>query len=275
MVIGGYQLKETFLHRLDPRSKFFLALLLMVACFLHFKLTWIALIVGYLLVVSRIAQLPFSHLFKITIPLLFLGGFSFVYHLFTHPDEGTQLVSFALPYLESTIQVTDAGLAIGSTYLLRVIALGWLGLFFTYTTSPTDVSDSLETLLKPLKKLGLPTDVFALMFSLSLRFIPLVQREVLQIIEIQTLRGVPFHSRNPFTRVAAYSGLLVPILVRIFHLSDQISLALKARHYHLDRPRTRYQPLLWKISDSLCLALHLVLISLLAYGWTYVSSILW
>ena len=129
----------------------------------------------------------------------------------------------------------------------------------TLTTTPIEITDGLETLLHPLKKVRFPVHEMALMMSISLRFIPTLMQETDKIMKAQMARGVEFASGPIKERIKAVIPLLIPLFVSSFKRAEELAIAMEARGYRGGEGRTKYRQLCWKIADTLQLLILVIL----------------
>jgi energy-coupling factor transport system permease protein len=133
----------------------------------------------------------------------------------------------------------------------------------TLTTTPIEITDGLETLLHPLKKVRFPVHEMALMMSISLRFIPTLMQETDKIMKAQIARGVEFSSGPIKERIKAVIPLLIPLFVSSFKRAEELAIAMEARGYRGGEGRTKYRLLSWNLSDTLQLLILVILTILL------------
>ena len=150
------------------------------------------------------------------------------------------------------------GILISLRFFLLIIMTSLL----TLTTTPIELTDALETLLGPLKKIRFPVHELALMMSISLRFIPTLMDETEKIMKAQMARGVEFSSGPIQSRIKAIVPLLIPLFVNAFKRAEELATAMEARGYQGGEGRTKYRQLVWKQSDSIMIVL-LVLVAVL------------
>ena len=246
--IGRYTPYDTFLHRLDPRTKLVSMILIMVMIFFSYGSTWTNLIVyGVLMVLiyilMKVAHITLKQLFRqlklIWVMMLFL----FVINLFTvkEPLELFGSVSFTIPGLNWTIYYSAF---INTFYIfVRLALMLSLTLILTSSTKPMDLTYALEWLLHPLKWIKVPIHVFAMTISLALRFIPTLIEEAEKIMNAQKARGADFSTGKITDRAKALLPLLVPLFVSSFRRADELAVAMESRCYHGGEGRTRMNSL--------------------------------
>jgi len=256
MIFGRYVPAESMVHKMDPRSK--LMIIFFFVCIIFLANNWItyALIGIYTFYMLGMSRVPVRFLYGGLKPVLWLVLFTFVLQLF-FTKEG------ALLFELGPIKIYEEGLRMGIFISLRFFFLILMTSLLTLTTTPIEITDGLETLLNPLKKIRFPVHEMALMMSISLRFIPTLMQETDKIMKAQIARGVEFAS-GPFKeRIKAVVPLLIPLFVSSFKRAEELAIAMEARGYRGGEGRTKYRQLSWKNADSLQLVVLAVLTILL------------
>lgn len=242
ITIGQYYPDNSFLHKLDPRSKLFASLILMTSLLLSSKITLI-LPFGVLCIIAvYFSKLPFKFIAKNLKPFFLLFLITFFIHLLT--TEGRTI--FMIPFVG--LNITEQGFLNGISYSIR---LGFLILFaalLTMTTSPIELTDGLERLLRPLKRFKIPVHEFALMMTLSLRFIPILIREAERIKNAQLSRGASLEG-NLLQRIRNIIPMVLPLFISAFRRADDLAMAMEARHYMGGKGRTNFRQLAFKQRD--------------------------
>lgn len=263
--LGQYFPVDSALHRLDPRAKLSLVLGFMIALFFIDQMAVMlgsAIIIPLLLVVSK---LPPRWLARSLKPLIFILLFTFVIHLFLTPGPAL----FRLGPLTGT----RTGLARGAFFGLRLILVIAVSSFVTLTTTPVRLTDAMESLLKPLKRVRLPVHEFALMATIALRFIPTLLAEAEGIIRAQKARGADFESGNIIRRARSFVPILVPLFVGAFRRADDLAVAMEARGYAGGEGRTRLHILSMRPTDYLWLFGGTVLVGALLWADRLVTGL--
>jgi energy-coupling factor transport system permease protein len=256
MIFGRYVPMDSVIHRMDPRSKLLLVFLFVCIVFLaNNALTYILLGIFTLLLIG-LSKIPFRFLYNGLKPVVFLVVFTLILHLFL-TKEGDLL--FKLGWIE----IYEEGLRQGIFISLRFFYLILVTSLLTLTTTPIEITDGLETLLNPLKKIKFPVHEMALMMSISLRFIPTLMQETDKIMKAQMARGVEFSSGPIKDRVKAIVPLLIPLFVSSFKRAEELAIAMEARGYRGGEGRTKYRQLVWTFIDTLILTLMAILTILL------------
>ena len=256
ITMGQYYPVESPIHRLDPRTKLLLTIVYIVIVFLAKTFVGYALLLAFVYMASRLAHVPFRMLLRGLKPLRMIVILTFLLNLFFTGGD-TLLFSFWI------IRVTREGLSQAVFYSLRLVFLVLGTSLLTLTTSPVALSDAIEILLGPLKKIHFPAHELAMMMTIALRFIPTLLEETDKIKKAQMARGADFESGNPMAR--AMVPLLVPLFVSAFRRAGDLAMAMESRCYHGGEGRTRLRVLRFGRGDAAAagiVALLLVLILL-------------
>ncbi|RYL89869.1 energy-coupling factor transporter transmembrane protein EcfT [Sporolactobacillus sp. THM7-4] len=256
LVIGQYVPLESYVHRLDPRSKLISVFLFVIIVFLANNWPSYGLMVLFCLTAIYFSKVPFHFIYRGLRSILIIVLITFILNLFF--TTGGPLL-FKLGWFHVTLN----GLIQAVFISIRLLVIIVVTTLLTLTTSPIEITDGLELLLNPLKKVKLPVHEFALMMSISLRFIPTLLEETEKIIKAQAARGSDMTSGPLKSRLKAVVPLLVPLFVSAFKRAEDLALAMEARGYHGDQGRTRLRKLVWTWRDTLLLILLAVLTALL------------
>ena len=261
ITLGQFFPGYSLIHKLDPRSKIILAVSFIVTVFLAnnpLTLAFLGLVTFVLIMISRIS---FSVIFKAIKPLVFILTFTALLNIFLTKGEGAPLVSIW------SITIYEEGLVRAAFMFFRVIIFILSStVLLTYTTSPISLTDGIESLLAPLKKIGVPVHSFAMMMSIALRFIPILVEETEKIMNAQKSRGADFSSGGLIKRAKALVPILIPLLASAFNRADELATAMECRCYRGDKNRTKLVKLEYKLNDvifMLSFALILVAVILL------------
>ncbi|GIN87835.1 energy-coupling factor transporter transmembrane protein EcfT [Heyndrickxia sporothermodurans] len=256
MIFGRYVPTESVIHRLDPRSKLIFVFAYICIVFLANNVTTYGFLVVLTILLVLISKIPFSFFINGLKPILWLILFTLVLHLF-FTKQGSLI--FHLGF----VKIYEEGLRQGVFISLRFMLLIFVTSLMTLTTTPISLTDGLETLLNPLKKIKFPVHELALMMSIALRFIPTLMDETDKIMKAQMARGVDFSGGPIKDRIKAIIPLLIPLFISSFKRAEELATAMEARGYHGGEGRTKYRLLEWKASDSLVMVLILVLTGIL------------
>ena len=248
ITLGQYFPGTSLAHRLDPRTKLLLTVIYIVALFCaksFFSYLLIALVLFTGIKVSGVAPKALVRGLK---PILFIICFTAVLNLFYTPGE--TLASFWI------FKITKEGIFTAFFMVLRITMLIMGTFLLTYTTSPIALTDGMEALLGPLKRVRVPVHELAMMMSIALRFIPTLIEEMDKIMSAQKARGADFESGNLLQRARALVPILVPLFISAFRRADELAVAMECRCYHGGEGRTKLHVLRYKPRDYLVLAAY-------------------
>ncbi len=251
ITLGQYFPGNSLLHRLDPRTKILLTVLFIVALFLAKQLVSYALLLLFLLAAVIVSKVPGKTILRSLRPILFIILLTAILNLFWTPGD----VLWKWGFLTLTVQ----GLWAALFMVLRISMLVVCTFLLTYTTSPILLTDALERLLGPLKKLHVPVHELSMMMSIALRFIPTLIEETDKIMSAQKARGADFDSGNLLDKAKALIPLLVPLFISAFRRADELAVAMECRCYHGGEGRTRLRQLKLLLPDYCALTLCLLL----------------
>ncbi len=251
ITLGQYFPGDTVVHRLDPRTKLILVVLYIVALFQAKGWIGYALVIAATVTVMAISHIRFSNIFKGLKPMLFIIVLTALLNIFY--TAGT-------PIVEGWI-VTWEGLDRAVKMILRIVLLITGTFLLTYTTSPMSLTDGLEILMGPLKKLHVPVHEMTIMMSMALRFIPTLIEETDKIMSAQKARGADFENGSLIQRAKALLPILVPLFVSAFRRADELAVAMESRCYHGGAGRTRMKQLRFERRDYLALLIGALLLA--------------
>lgn len=240
--LGQYLPGNSVVHRLDPRTKIFLMAIYIAIVFVVKSLPVFVLPVVLLIAIFAFAQVPASYFFSSLKPMKWLLVFMFVINLFA--TQGTT-VWFEWKFIKLTQEAVEQAVYITLRLVLLVAGTSIL----TLTTSPIALTDGLEKLMSPLRKLHFPAHELAMMMTIALRFIPTLMEETDRIQKAQMARGADFESGNIFQRAKSMIPVLVPLFVSAFRRADELAMAMESRCYHGDEGRTRMRELHFYVRD--------------------------
>ncbi|MFD1738315.1 energy-coupling factor transporter transmembrane component T family protein [Bacillus salitolerans] len=246
MIIGKYVPAPSLIHRMDPRSKLLLIFSFVMIVFLADNALTYGLLIAYTVFITSLTKVPFQYILKGLKPIIWIILFTFILHLMM-TKEGEVLITLG------PLSIHEEGLRQAIFISIRFFLLIMMTSLLTLTTTPIEVTDGMESLLQPFKRLGLPVHELALMMSISLRFIPTLMQETEKIMKAQTARGVDFTSGPLKDRLKAIIPLLVPLFINSFRRAEELANAMEARGYRGGEGRTKYRELKWKLSDTLFL----------------------
>ena len=254
ITLGQYFPGNSFIHRLDPRAKLICTFIYIIALFaaksyITYGILFLALAIS--VAVSRIKP---SALLKGLKPLIFILVFTAILNLF-YTKGGKELFSFWV------LTATTEGVKVAFFMVFRIMMLICGTFLLTYTTTPMSLTDGLELLLSPLKRLHVPVHEFSMMMSIALRFIPTLIEEVDKITNAQKARGADFETGKLTDRAKALLPLLVPLFVSAFRRADELAIAMESRCYHGGEGRTRMKKLTMRAADFVTILSSLVFLA--------------
>ena len=250
VAFGQYYPVDSILHRMDPRAKTVMAVLYVVCTFLcKNALCFLALSLAVLLL-AALSRIPIRLILSTIKPLIFILAFTSLFNVF-----GTQGAPENLLTPESwRIRIYEEGLWNALFMILRiVILLASTGVFLTFTTTPIALTDAMEQLFSPLKKIRVPVHDIAMMTTIALRFIPTLAEETQKMMDAQKARGADFSSGGLIKRAKALLPVFIPLLSSAFKRADELANAMDCRCYHGGEGRTRLKVLHFRGSDVMAL----------------------
>ena len=257
ITLGQYFPGESAIHRMDPRAKLMFTIAYIVGVFMVSNLPGYLLALGFLYLVVRISGIKFSYLVKGVKPLRFIILFTFILNLFFVQGE---TVLFSLGFLTLTREALERAIF----FALRLVFLVMGTSVLTLTTSPIQLTDGLESLMRPLQRFHFPAHELAMMMTIALRFIPTLLEETDRIMKAQTARGANFTSGSLLQRGKNMIPLLVPLFVSAFRRADDLATAMEARCYRGGEGRTRMNELSYTYRDGIAMAAVLIVTAVLA-----------
>ena len=244
VTLGQYFPGTSLIHRLDPRTKLIGVILYIVALFVAKSWISYAVVLAFLLVCIHISQIPPKAIVKGMKPLVVILIFTGVLNLF-YSEGGRVLLHFW------ALTVTTEGLKRAIFMMGRILMLISGTFLMTYTTSPISLTDGLESLLGPLKKLHVPVHELSMMMCIALRFIPTLIEETDKIMNAQKARGADFESGSIIDRAKALIPVLVPLFISAFRRADELATAMECRCYQGGEGRTKMKLLRYQRNDFL------------------------
>lgn len=273
IALGQYYEASSLIHRLDPRTKLFFVLTFLVSIFLAKDIYAFVMLVATVALMIIISRVPLRIILKGLKPLVFIVLFTAILNIFW-TKEGEILTSFTVIKNVWTVTIYKRGLINAGILALRIITL-LIGttLFFSYTTTPIELTDGLESALSPLKVIKVPVHEFAMMMTIALRFIPTLIDETSKIMNAQKARGADFSSGGLIKRAKALIPIIIPLFISSFRRADELATAMECRCYRGGKGRTRMNKLKMRARDYIFLVISLaipalvVLINIYANGY--------
>ncbi len=307
VVIGQYIPANSWIHKLDPRTKLISLVLLIVSTFVIKELTSMAVMLGFTLILIQSSKIPLSRFVKGILPLLFLLVFTVIFQILFN-DQGTLLytlplhfsvitlpvaigviviynmikrklkprfvffllsmvgvvyalsLNYGTAFWSPSIEVYSEGIRFAGFLIMRILILISLSSLLTLTTKPTDLNNGLEEVMKPLKKLRVPTEEIAMMIAIALRFIPTLLDEANKIMKAQASRGVDFQEGTLRQKITQIISLLIPMFIISFKRADDLANAMEARGYYPGKTRSKLVEFRYRFIDFAVLIIALALI---------------
>ena len=256
ITLGQYFPGKSVIHLLDPRTKLIMLIVYIVALFVAVSWVSYAVMLAFLVAVIAVSQMPGKNIVRGMEPLLMILIFTGVLNLFFTQGE-TVLFTFWV------INITLEGLERAFFMVIRIMMLITGTFLLTYTTSPIALTDGLESLLSPLKKLHLPVHELSMMMCIALRFIPTLIEETDKIMSAQKARGADFENGSLMDRVKALVPILVPLFISAFRRADELATAMECRCYQGGDGRTKMKLLRYSRRDFQAFGIGILLIAVI------------
>lgn len=253
ITLGQYFPGQSVIHRLDPRTKLVMLVVYIVALFLADS--WVSYGLMFLFLVAAIwlSTIPLKSILRGMKPLVAILIFTGVLNLFFTQD-GDVIFHFWI------LTVTTGGSSRAVMMMSRILMLITGTFLLTYTTSPIALTDGLESLMNPLKKVGVPVHELSMMMCIALRFIPTLIEETDKIMCAQKARGADFETGSLMERAKALIPILVPLFISAFRRADELATAMECRCYQGGEGRTKMKLLRYHREDFLSYGVGVVLL---------------
>ena len=250
ITLGQYYSVDSPIHRLDPRVKIVLSILYIVIVFLCSNMISMALLLLSAIALVLLSRIPMRIVLKSIKPIVFIIAFTGLINIFWTTGEGAPLVDVGF------ITIYKEGI-VNATFLIIRIVMLIIGssILLTYTTTPISLTDGIERLLSPLKKIGMPVHDFAMIMTIALRFIPTLMDEADKIMSAQKARGADFTNGNLIQKAKALIPILIPLFSSSIRHALDLATAMECRCYKGGEGRTRMKILKCKASDFVALFL--------------------
>ena len=255
ITLGQYFPGKSPVHLLDPRCKLIMLVIYIVALFTASGPVSYGILLAFLLITIKISTIPPKSIAKGMKPLIMILVFTGVLNLFFTTGEGDPLVDFWI------ITIYSEGIIRAVYMVARILMLITCTFLLTYTTSPIALTDGLEALMGPLKKLKVPVHELSMMMCIALRFIPTLIEETDKIMNAQKARGADFESGSIMDRAKALIPILVPLFISAFRRADELATAMECRCYQGGEGRTKMKLLRYTLWDFRAFALGAVLLA--------------
>ena len=257
ITLGQYFPGNSVIHRLDPRTKLIMLVVYIVALFLAKSWITYGIMLTFLVFAIKVSTIPVKSILKGMKPLVLILVFTGVLNLFFN-QEGPVLVDFWI------ITITLGGLTRAIFMMARIMMLITCTFLLTYTTSPISLTDGLEALMNPLKKIKVPVHELSMMMCIALRFIPTLIEETDKIMCAQKARGADFENGSIVDRAKALVPILVPLFIGAFRRADELATAMESRCYQGGEGRTKMKLLRYRRNDMMAFGTGILLITAVA-----------
>ena len=255
ITLGQFFPGDSLVHRADPRLKIILTFIYIVCLFLAKGVVSYAILFACLLFCIINSKIQLKSLFSGLRPLIIILLFTVLLNLFYSGGE--------IVWSWWIFKITNEGIRNAVYMLLRIVFLIMATFMLTYTTSPIMLTDAIESLFSPLKKIKIPVHELAMMMTIALRFIPTLIEETDKIMSAQKARGADFDTGNLIEKARALVPLLIPLFVSAFRRADELATAMECRCYHGGEGRTKYRQLHFKKQDYIGAIIGIILLGLI------------
>lgn len=266
VAFGQYYPSDSFVHKCDPRTKILFLIVYITAIFLAKNFYALAVCAFVFAVIAVCSNVPFKSLFRSVRAILFLFLFTSILNLFFYQG-GTPIVEWGV------ICITKEGLYSAIFLAVRLFLLVLGSALLTLTTTPVSLTDGIESLLSPLKRIRFPVHELALIMSIALRFIPTLTDETSRIMNAQKARGADFESGRLLQRIKALVPILIPLVISAFRRADELGDAMDARCYSGSAVRTKYKKLTFTWRDLAALLTAIALVAGIVVLRVYTAAI--
>ena len=256
VAFGQYYPKDSFVHKLDPRTKLISSIIYIVAIFLcnnYYTYAACFVFLGIMILGSRI---PLKSVLKTVKAVIFVVIITVIINILFYSAEGDRVF-----WSWWKISITDGGLIFASKMAMRLLFLVIATSLVTLTTTPMNLTDGLESLMAPLKWIKFPVHDVAIIMSIALRFIPSFMEEIDKIMMAQKARGAAFDNGGLVKRAKALLPVLIPLFVSAFRRADELAMALDARCYNATDKRTKMKKLTFTYRDAIAFVLTAIFLT--------------
>ena len=251
ITIGQYYPANSKVHRLDPRVKIMCTLIFLISLFCIQNIWGYVVATVFLATVIHLTKVPFKYIVKGLKAVVMLLLITVLFNLFL-TKTGTVIFEVWI------LKITDEGLKTAGFMMIRLIYLILGSSIMTFTTTPNALTDGIEKLLWPLRKIKVPVHEIAMMMSIALRFIPILLEETDKIMKAQIARGADLESGNIIQKAKAMIPILVPLFVSAFRRATDLAMAMEARCYRGGEGRTKMKPLVYQRKDYIAYAITIL-----------------
>ena len=258
ITLGQYFPTESPVHRLDPRYKIVMAMLYMIMIFSGDSVICLAIGFVYTVIAVALTRISLKVYYKSIKPMFPFLLFTALLNIFFIRDGD-------IYFHWNFIKITSEGINTSIFMIVRIILLLAGTSVLTYSTSPIVLTDAIERLLSPLKKIKFPVHELAMMMSIALRFIPILTEELEKIMKAQTARGIDFESGGLLKRVKSMVPIIVPLFVAAIRRANDLAMAMESRCYHGGVGRTKLKPLKYEKRDKIAYIVLFVFLAVMIY----------
>ena len=255
ITLGRYYPGDSWVHRLDARTKIIATLLYLIELFVVNNFYGFLITAVVLFTVIAISKVPLKFIFRGLTAVFLIIAFTFLLNLF--------MVDGRVLWHWKFLTITYEGLSRAFFMAVRLVLIIIGSSIMTLTTKPVELTDGLEKLLSPFSKIGLPSHEIALMMTIALRFIPTLMEETDKIMTAQQARGADFESGNLLQRAKSLIPILVPLFVSSFRIAQDLALAMEARCYHGGPGRTRMNEIRFDRGDAVAAVLMMLFLAVI------------
>lgn len=243
ITLGQYYQTDSVIHRLDPRIKLVTTLCYIISLFIVDNVAGYVIAGLFLALIIKLSKVPVKFMVRGMKSIVFLLLMAVVFNLFL--TQGEVIASFWI------FKITKEGLILAGMMAVRLVFLIMGSSIMTLTTTPNQLTDGMESLMKPLRLIKVPVHEISMMMSIALRFIPILLEETDKIMKAQIARGADFESGNLIKKAKSIVPLLVPLFVSAFRRANDLATAMEARCYRGGEHRTKMKPLIYQKRDFL------------------------
>ena len=251
ITIGQYYPIRSLVHVLDPRTKILLTFFYIISLFMVNHFVGYVFVVATLYIIIKLTKVPIKYMLKGLKSIVAILLFTVILNIFFTQGE-TEIARWGI------FVISLEGIILAAQMGARLILLIVGSSILTLTTSPIELTDGIESLLRPFKKIGVPAHEIAMMMSISLRFIPILLEETDKIMKAQAARGADFESGNIVQRAKAMIPIMVPLFISAFRRAEDLAMAMEARCYRGGEGRTRMNQLKYNRRDYYGFSLGIV-----------------
>lgn len=243
LILGRYLPGDSLIYKLDPRGKFLITFYFIGIVFLANNVVSYGFLLLFVLFAVYLSKINLGFFLKGLRPMFWLILFTVLLQMFFTPSENP-LWSFGI------LTLSKEGMVISAYIFVRFVLIIFVSTLLTLTTTPIEISDSIESILKPLKAIKFPVTQVALMLSIALRFVPLLIDETTKIMDAQRARGVDFGEGGLIKRIKSFVPILIPLFVSSFSIAYDLAIAMESRGYKDGEGRSKYRILKWEKRDT-------------------------